>query len=376
MILAFTFLLLCYGFLLLKFYRGYQTLVKQNKDLATEQTQPPKTTFTIIIPYRNEALHLPKLLESLSRLNYPISLFEIIMVNDESEDASQKIVMEKGLENLSNTQNKRSSASPKKDAITTAIGLAKNDWMVTTDADCIVPENWLQTLDSYIQKTNPNMICGPVIYNSDNSFLQDFQRLDGLSLQGITMGSFGNLNPLLNNGAHLAYKKTTFKTLDGFQGNDHIASGDDIFMLEKVKAHDPEGLQYLFVQDAIVQTHSETTWRALISQRVRWASKTSKTKNKNSVWIGLLVFLCNFIAILLPVITFLTPSFWGFTLLFWSFKISADFLFINQLQSFFSTNISVLRMLQSGLLYPFISCWVVLQSMSGNYDWKGRQYKK
>jgi hypothetical protein len=37
----------------------------------------------------------------------------------------------------------------------------------------------------------------------------------------------------LCNGANLAYKKTVFTELNGFQGNENIASGDDIFLFEK-----------------------------------------------------------------------------------------------------------------------------------------------
>jgi cellulose synthase/poly-beta-1,6-N-acetylglucosamine synthase-like glycosyltransferase len=45
----------------------------------------PKTKFTIIVPFRNEAKNLPVLLDSLSKLNYPMELFEVILVDDESE---------------------------------------------------------------------------------------------------------------------------------------------------------------------------------------------------------------------------------------------------------------------------------------------------
>ena len=46
----------------------------------------PKTKFSIIVPFRNEAENLPVLLESLSKLNYPMELFEVILVDDESEE--------------------------------------------------------------------------------------------------------------------------------------------------------------------------------------------------------------------------------------------------------------------------------------------------
>lgn len=57
---------------------------------------------------------------------------------------------------------------PQKDAITRAIPIIKNEWIITTDADCVVPENWLLTLDNYIQSHDVSMIVGAVSYESKN----------------------------------------------------------------------------------------------------------------------------------------------------------------------------------------------------------------
>ena len=81
---------------------------------------------------------------------------------------------------------------------------------------------------------NSVMMVGPVSYNIlKHSFLENFQLLDFLSLQAATLGGFGIKKPFLCNGANLAYKKTVFTKLNGFQGNENIASGDDIFLFEK-----------------------------------------------------------------------------------------------------------------------------------------------
>jgi cellulose synthase/poly-beta-1,6-N-acetylglucosamine synthase-like glycosyltransferase len=44
-----------------------------------------RTRFTIIVPFRNEA-NLPLLLDSISKLHYPKERFEVILVDDESEE--------------------------------------------------------------------------------------------------------------------------------------------------------------------------------------------------------------------------------------------------------------------------------------------------
>jgi glycosyltransferase involved in cell wall biosynthesis len=120
--------------------------------------EKPSTKFSIIVPFRNEEKNLPKLLKSISNLNYPKELFEIIMVDDFSTDTSERVYikwrMENGLIETTLLENLRLSNSPKKDAISRAIPILKHEWVVTTDADCVVKKDWLLTLDNFIQKNN------------------------------------------------------------------------------------------------------------------------------------------------------------------------------------------------------------------------------
>ncbi|WP_431243816.1 glycosyltransferase [Flavobacterium sp. P21] len=109
----------------------------------------------------------------------------------------------------------------------------KTDWVITTDADCIVPENWLLTFDNYIQENNVSMLAGAVTYQCGNSFLDHFQQLDLTSLQGATIGSFGLNKGFMCNGANFAYTKSLFEKLNGFDGNNKIASDDDVFYYKK-----------------------------------------------------------------------------------------------------------------------------------------------
>ena len=235
----------------------------------------PKTKFSIIVPFRNEAENLPILLNSFSKLNYPNNLFEIILVDDDSEERLQiaDFSPEKFREQILVIKNNRVSNSPKKDAISTAISKTKNDWIITTDADCIVNENWLLTLDNYIQNQDVSMIAGAVTYDCNDSFLHHFQQLDLASLQGATIGSFGLGKGFMCNGANFAYTKSFFLELNGFDGNDTIASGDDVFLLQKAIANNPEKVHYLKSKNNIVITKPLNDWKSLFYQRVRWASK-------------------------------------------------------------------------------------------------------
>ena len=351
---------------------------KKTKVFSSEILQS-KIRFSILIPFRNEAENLPNLLKTIAKLNYPSELFEIIFVNDASEDNSESIIsaaIERSKFSLKRIQNKRVSNSPKKDAISEAIKNANFEWIVTTDADCELPENWLKTLDAFIQKNNPLMVCGPVIYKSNGSFIENFQQLDGWSLQTVTIGSFGLGKPMLSNGANLAYKKDAFLNVNGFSGNDHIASGDDIFLLEKIKKAFPKQVHFLKSKDFIVSTKPQQTWKEVINQRIRWASKTSKQKNIVSILLGMLVFLVNISIIALPfIMLFNSENLLIYTSLLF-FKILTDYIILKQAALFFNKEILPWKFLWQPFLYAVIVMLVVLGSFGGNYSWKGRTFKK
>jgi cellulose synthase/poly-beta-1,6-N-acetylglucosamine synthase-like glycosyltransferase len=374
MIWGFAILFTSYFICMVAFILGF----KKTKVFSSERILS-KTRFSIIIPFRNEAENLPSLLKTIAKLNYPFELFEIIFVNDTSEDNSEAIIaaaIEKSKFSIKLIQNKRVSNSPKKDAIQEAIKNSNFEWIITTDADCELPKNWLNVFDSYIQQNDSIMVCGPVIYKSNGSFIDNFQKLDGFSLQSITIGSFGLNIPLLNNGANLAYRKDAFLKVNGFSGNDHIASGDDIFLLEKMKKHFPDRVHFLKTPDAIVSTKPQPSWRNIINQRIRWASKTSKQKNTTSILLGILVFLVNFSVLIIPafmVFDFENILFYT-SLLF--FKIITDYLVVRQTALFFDEKIAFWKFLWQPFVYSFIVLAVVLGSFGGNYSWKGRTYEK
>lgn len=334
-----------------------------------------QTTFTIIVPFRNEARNLPELLHSFSQLNYPRPLFEVVFVNDSSSDDSVAII-----ENFPALSfrfriidNIRQSGSPKKDAISTAIGIISTEWIATTDADCFVSPDWLKTIDSYIQLHAPQMIAGAVSYTAEDSFLEQFQQIDLISLQGATIGSFGIGKAFMCNGANLAYTKELFLDLNGFDGNSAIASGDDVFLLQKAAAAYPEKVHYLKSASNIVLTKPLGDWKSVFNQRARWASKTASYQSSFGKTLALVVFGGNLAIVLgLLLVAFNLFSFWTWYLLF-ALKIFVDFSLLNPTGKFLQPK-SVRFFLLSNLAYPFFSVAVALFSLFGKYEWKGRKF--
>lgn len=329
-----------------------------------------QTSFTIVVPFRNEAHNLPILLDSLVKLEYPTHLFEVLLVDDNSTDGFQ-------LSNLpfkaTILPNHRTSNSPKKDAITTAIKIVKSNWLITTDADCILPKKWLSNLDQYIQNQDVDMIAGAVTYTGNHSFLHHFQQLDLTSLQGATIGSFGLGKGFMCNGANLAYTKAIFEELNGFEGNNSIASGDDVFLLQKAIARYPEKVHYLKSSNNIVQTQAVNSWKALFYQRVRWAGKTSSYKSSFGKALAVIVFLGNLNWIFVLFLAVFSSFSLVHLLIVCVAKFIVDTILIYRTNNFL-TKTKMRHLLASSLLYPFFSTFVALYSMTGKYEWKGRKF--
>jgi cellulose synthase/poly-beta-1,6-N-acetylglucosamine synthase-like glycosyltransferase len=339
---------------------------------------PAKTKFSVIIPFRNEANNLPTLLISISKLHYPKSLYEIIFVDDESEDDSVEKIKSYNLKgiNVSVVKNIRTTNSPKKDAITTAINASKYKWIVTTDADCSLPKYWLDTFDNYIHHHNPKLLIAPVTLNGVDSYFKRFQLLDVMSLQGVTIGAFGINKPFLCNGANLAYRKDVFNDVKGFEGNSHMASGDDIFLLEKIFSIDKTAVHYIKNKDIIVSTKPELTFKNLKSQRVRWASKTSNYNNVFSKLTAIMVLFMNALLVCLPLL-YLAQIISLKTLIYTCvIKFLVDFLLLFKTARFFNQEHYLPSYFLSCVFYPFFSLYVAFISVFTSYKWKNRVYKK
>ncbi len=337
------------------------------------------TNFSIIIPFRNEVAQLPKLLQSITALQYPLKNYELIFVDDDSEDDSVEIIerffayTQNDIKVISNS---RKTNSPKKDAIHTAIHQATFDWIITTDADCLVPKSWLQTFDQFIKKNSPKLIVGPVTYTSKDTFLERFQHLDFLSLMGSTIGGFGIRKPFLCNGANLCYNKHTFFEVGGFDGNANIASGDDIFLLEKIVSKHPTDVYYLKSEKAIVVTQPQPTFKQLIDQRTRWAAKSTAYTNNFSKLASVAVLSMNLLVIVLFLGSLFRINSWYLLLLVFCIKFCVDLLLLFKTSSFFKQQHIVKHYIVSSLVYPLFIMFVIINSLKSGYSWKGRVFKK
>ena len=357
---------IAYALLIGSFYYGFQ----KKKTLNVKELRI-KTNFSILIAFRNEAENLPALLDSISKLNYPTTAFEIMFIDDHSQDDSVKIIKEFSNENVHlNIHILANKKTGKKNAISLGVNNTQFDWVVTTDADCELPTQWLNAYNSLTQTANYEFIAAPVAFNGNNSFLHQFQIIDFLSLQGSTMGSFSIGKPFMSNAANSAFYKPTFQKLNGFKGNENIASGDDVFLLEKMIQQNLSKIGFLNSEDAIVTTNPQNSWSALLNQRMRWAAKATAFKNSFGIFVGSVIFCFNAIIVILPFFSI------KLALCLMILKILIDGFLIFASARFFSKKISPIQFIASSFYYPIFSIGIFISTLLFTFKWKGRTFKK
>jgi len=360
-----TFIIILYFLLIVVFVFGLFRLPKSKIDQTLVQKK-----FSILIPFRNEEKNLDALLESIQNLNYNFENFEILLIDDESTDNSIAIVKkwQQTIPNIQILQNVRISNSPKKDAIQVGLKTSKFDFIITTDADCILPKDWLHCYNTTIIKTNALLVAGPIKIKNTLGLINQYQLFDSLSLLGTTMGAFGIKKPIMCNAANMGFHKQTY--IETEDNNSKITSGDDIFTLEIFVRNFPSKIQYLNSVAAIVSTKAETNWKTTLQQRIRWAAKSTHYKNTFTKLVGLIVLATQ----LLLLISIVYQPFNA--IYYWVLKICIDFVLIFTTAKKTDQTVSILKYIPIAIIYPFINTYIGIKALFGGYTWKQRSFKR
>lgn len=339
---------------------------------------------SVIIAARNEEHNINGLLQSLYEQQYPKELFEVIIIDDHSTDNTWILLQERRFSpmqlrplQLHEFVEERSAiASYKKKAIETGINAAAGTLIVTTDADCRFDPLWLQTIASFYEANDAKFIAAPVTFYNQPTLLSVFQSLDFLTLQGITAASVYKRFHSMCNGANLAYERSAFYEVNGFNDIDNIASGDDMLLMHKIFKQYPDKVFYLKNRRAIVITDPVTTWKQFFHQRIRWASKADKYDDKRIFIVLLLVYLLNVFFLAGAIAAFFKTTWLMLVLLLLLAKVLIEFPFVNSVAIFFGQQklmkyFPFLQPMHIG--YTIIAGWL---GKFGHYEWKGRRIMK
>ena len=336
--------------------------------------QAPVPSITVIIPVRNEADTIKNLLNDLNQQTF--RQFDVIVADDSSTDSTVQIVQDYSqkasflLRPLLLSDER--VASPKKRAITQSIALATGNLIVTTDGDCRVGPRWLATIAACYGATGAQLISGPVTFTSEQTMADALQTVEFASLIGTGACTLALGIPTMCNGANLCYVKEVFTEVGGFAGVDHLASGDDEFLMHKIARRYPDGVRFLKSPDAIVRTQAHQSWSAFYNQRKRWASKWKAYESYLPSLLAVFVFLSN-AAPVIAVVSWLSGFLDGNTALaVIGVKAVPEFLFLRQVLVFLQKKSAVRVIPLTQLVYPFYVLFFGLAAQGKGYRWKGR----
>lgn len=356
---------LIYAFLLL-YIAGYLKKITPSPSTLTGNN----VSLSVVVACRNEEKNITGLLNALSSQEYPRHLFEVIIVDDNSSDAT--FILAKEFRGPGNLKVIRSSGRGKKAALNTGILNASSPLIVTTDADCRMGPLWLNTIAGFFREHEPVMIIGPVNLSVNDRFTDTFQQIEWAALQGITAGTAAAGNPVLCNGANMAFAADAYmKHSDNLKNK--LVSGDDIFLLQSLKTEKNKKIMWLPSAEATVTTPAAGSLKSLLNQRARWISKSGGYRDPFTIFLAVVTFAANLslpvlfiLAFLCDDCTFLLPAI-AFTV-----KISADLYLL--IHSFLTLRIPKpgkfpVRLFISEILYPLYILFVALKSIGRSGKW-------
>ncbi len=336
---------------------------------SQHQATGQKTSFAVLVAFRNEAKNLPSLL--LSLFNQTDSDFEIILINDHSEDEFETVISQFNLPNLRVLHLDKKEG--KKAAIQEGIRHTQADWILFTDADCKLPPNWVASYRQQILNSpNLKMIYGAVIFDSTNGFWQKLFSLDFSSLVASGISFKGLKHPIYCNAANMAVSKEVYEQPQ-FSFNEKYASGDDVFLLQFIRKH--WGVSQIQVnQNAVVTTVSPQNLKEFIWQRIRWGGKSKSYQGLWSKFVPLYVLGVNMYSLFLLLMGVFAGQ-WKYFVIFMALRLILDNLYVSLFYRKYNPQSSdLIYALPFLLLYPFYIVSAAAMSL-GSYQWKGRVLK-
>ncbi len=366
-------LVIHYLIFLLKIFFGLSKLSNQKQENLLNEF------ISIIIPFRNEEKNILKTYESLINQNYPKEKFEIIFVNDNSDDKSLQL-----LENIQNPENVFVYSVPdnysinahKKRAIRFGIEKSKGEIIVTTDADCVHQKDWLLNLLNYFDDKTA-FVSGPVEFIYDSNLFSEMQRLEFAGLVITGAGLIGADNPVICNAANIAYRKNVFEEVGGFTYQMSLSSGDDELLMQKIHRDTNYKIKFAADKNAIVLTEANSTLKDFYYQRKRWASKGLFYGDSLLLFKLILIFFFYLSLIIQPVFgIFLSTKFFLTFLISVLIKICGEYFVLKRgVRILFEAKILKSFLITEILQVPYILISGFM-GMFGNLIWKNRKIKR
>ncbi len=315
-----------------------------------------KIPISVIICAKNESVNIQKFLPSIINQKYPN--FEIVLINDASSDNTLEVMknFQQQHKNIKivNVKNIDPFLGNKKYALTLGIKASKNKHLLFTDADCKpASKHWIKEM-SYCFSTEKKIVLGYGKYKLIKaSFVNLLTRFETL-LTAIQYFSYSKFKtPYMGVGRNLAYTKSLFYKIKGFNKHLKIKSGDDDLFIQQ--AANRENTIICTTANSFTISNAPKTFFEWFQQKRRHLSTASHYKIQHQLLLGLF-FLSKilFLGLIFPIF-FLYPI-----------NNTLPLLFFYYLIQFIVIGFSAKKLQEKGLLFflPFLDFFLTLFQFS------------
>ncbi len=332
---------------------------------------------SVIIPARNEEENIAACLDHILNQSYAPDNYEVIVVDDHSEDATFELC--RFYANGNNRIRLLSlgdydGVSPKKAALQLGISASRGEIILTTDADCRASSTWIEVMVRHFDEET-GAVASWLLVREDARLLSKLEMLDSLALVLIGAAGFGLGRPFIANGANFGYRKQVYRELNGFDGVADYVSGDDDLFLQKIVASKKWKCRFAADVNGAVYTLAQRSFKDFLAQRSRWASKGGIYP----VWLVALQISIYFYYLTIAVAAgaFVFSGFTRVALIApFLIKLVADFLFLKNGANKVARTVKVRFLFPAEWLQLFYILVVGVRGVWGTYTWKGRTYTR
>ena len=351
-----------------RFYHALGKVREGNADIE------PLPKVSILIAARNEAEGIRETLDSVLAQDYE-GEWEIWIADDRSTDSTPQILAEyeskyKDRLHVLTIDSIPEGVSPKKQAISKMIEACNGEILCLTDADCIVQPSWIKGI---VKEFEPGieLVAGHsyIPTNSKSPFIICMQAVETLIYRIAGTAGLAIHLPLTSTGNNLAYRKSFFKSVNGFTGVIKIQSGDDDLLMQKLATDRPWAMRYCITPSTFVTTSGKETLKALWEQRKRWASKTIYYSPK-IVFVLSMVFLSLVMLCVTAALSFFSVKIFVATLIAFLCKSVGDMVLIIRGLKIFKQEHLLKWCIPVEFIHAPFTVLAVLFGLFGRFKWK------
>ncbi len=326
-------------------------------------------TASVIVAARNEEENIFECIASLAELEYPEGKLEVIIVDDDSTDKTYSIVSDfikdKNNFKLIKPTEQIAEMPGKANALANGIKNSTGEIILTTDADCVVPKTWAETLASYF-KDNVAFVGGFTTQKNSKTF-EGMQALDFVYLLTVAAGTINYGIPVSCIGNNMSFTRKAYDEIGGYAAIPFSVT-EDLALIQKIHALKKYKTIYPLDKGALVVSKPLESVKSIYRQKKRWGVGGLKTD-----FAGFLIMATGFLTNLFTVLSLLFYSPVILEILF--FKLISDYLLLYSSNKKLGLSTKLSDYAAFEIYYTiYVIILPIVVAVTRKVDWKGRKY--